>query len=233
MIVRRVIFGAAKVVVLAAVLAVGCDQMGVEVVKILPEPPLRTTPAKQTPSKIRQPTKVAGKRTQSNLGWVPAGWIPPGGISKRWQCIVIHHSASSAGCAGDFHTAHLQRGWDELGYHFVIGNGTGSGNGQIEIGSRWFKQKHGAHCRTTGNYHNEHGIGICMVGNFDRGTPTAAQQASVRKLVRFLMAKCGVSAVRVIGHREAPGAHTRCPGSNVQMPRFRTVLDRYARADGS
>ena len=36
---------------------------------------------------------------------------------------------------------HRDRGFDELGYHFVIGNGTNSGDGQIEVGPRWTKQK--------------------------------------------------------------------------------------------
>ena len=28
------------------------------------------------------------------------------------------------------------KGWDELGYHFVIGNGTDTRDGQVEVGSR-------------------------------------------------------------------------------------------------
>jgi N-acetyl-anhydromuramyl-L-alanine amidase AmpD len=149
--------------------------------------------------------------------------VPPGGFSKRWTCIVVHHSATSCGCASEFHHAHQARGWDELGYHFVIGNGTGSANGQIEVGPRWYKQKHGAHCKTAGNYHNEHGIGICLVGNFERTRPTARQMASLNKLLRFLMANCGIPANRVIGHREAPGAQTVCPGANVIMARIRAT----------
>ena len=61
--------------------------------------------------------------------------------------------------------------WDELGYHFVIGNGTHTGDGQVEVGSRWGKQKHGAHCKTPDNYYNDHGIGICLVGNFENSNP--------------------------------------------------------------
>src|SRR5579863_9129173 len=52
-----------------------------------------------------------------------AAWLPPH-PSDRWQCIVIHHSASDVGGAERFDRWHRAKGWDELGYHFVIGNGT-------------------------------------------------------------------------------------------------------------
>ena len=80
-------------------------------------------------------------------------------------------------------------GWDELGYHFVIGNGRGTPDGMIEVGSRWHKQKHGAHCKTPDNYFNNHGIGICLVGDFTKRRPSAAQMASLEQLVRFLSNK--------------------------------------------
>lgn len=229
--VRGVILRKGKTLILAIVLVVGCDQAAVEVVKILPEPPLQTSPQKWGIAQERHAVTVAKEPSQEKRSsWVPPGWIPPGGISTRWECIVVHHSATATGCASDFNSAHLQRGWDELGYHFVIGNGSGSGDGQIEVGSRWYKQKHGAHCKTAGNYHNEHGIGICLVGNFDNAHPTAAQLASLRKLVRFLMVKCSIPASQVLGHREAPGTHTHCPGRYVYMDHLRDVLSQYAQA---
>jgi 5-methylcytosine-specific restriction endonuclease McrA len=36
-----------------------------------------------------------------------------------------------------FDRSHRDKGWDELGYHFVIGNGTSSGDGVVEVGTRW------------------------------------------------------------------------------------------------
>jgi len=66
---------------------------------------------------------------------------------REWKYIVIHHSASASGCAAEFDRYHREkRGWENgLGYHFVIGNGSGAGDGQIEIGNRWVKQIDGAH----------------------------------------------------------------------------------------
>ncbi|MFQ5589758.1 MAG: peptidoglycan-binding protein, partial [Phycisphaerae bacterium] len=57
-----------------------------------------------------------------------------GRISPRWTTIVIHHSATETGGASLFDRFHRKRGWDGLGYHFVIGNGTDTPDGLIEVG---------------------------------------------------------------------------------------------------
>ena len=56
---------------------------------------------------------------------IPADWIPPSYLESksRWKGIVIHHSASAYGDAAHEHKYHLSRGWDGLGYQFVINNG--------------------------------------------------------------------------------------------------------------
>jgi hypothetical protein len=144
----------------------------------------------------------------------PAGgeWSDISG-SREWRYIVVHHSASEVGNAAIFDAEHRHRGWEELGYHFVIDNGSGGPDGRVEIGPRWRTQKWGAHTgRTPGNEYNNHGIGICLVGDFSRHAPSRAQLASLNRLVCFLAAKYGIPAENIIGHRDAPGAHTECPG---------------------
>ncbi len=154
---------------------------------------------------------------------VPAEWYPP--ISDNdWQVIVIHHSASDTGGARAFDVAHRARGWDELGYHFVIGNGTDTPDGYIEVGSRWFKQKHGAHCKTPSNFYNDFGIGICIVGNFDNYSPSERQMRSLKKLVNFLCQRYHIPANRIYGHREAHGASTHCPGRYFPITGFRNEM---------
>lgn len=143
-------------------------------------------------------------------------------LGRTWNYIVIHHSASETGSAESFHKYHLSKGWDGLGYHFVIGNGTGSRDGEVEIGYRWTQQQRGAHA---GNLeYNEHGIGICLVGDFESGYPTQKQMASLRSLVRFLQAKCGIGSANVAGHDDVPGKKTRCPGAHFPMESFRRSL---------
>ncbi len=133
---------------------------------------------------------------------------------RTWRYIILHHSATPSGNAEQFDKYHREKnGWNSLGYHFVIDNGRGGPDGRVEVGPRWVSQTHGAHTGgTRRDEYNQHGIGICLVGDFMASDPTAAQLASMKKLVRRLMTDHGIPASNVIGHREAPGADTACPG---------------------
>src|SRR5206468_7397697 len=135
---------------------------------------------------------------------VPRAWVPPV-KSNRWECIVIHHSATPVGGAARFDRAHRERGFDELGYHFVIGNGTDTADGRVEVGPRWKAQKYGAHCRSPEDYYNEHGIGICLVGHFDEDRPTAAQMQSLTRLVKYLRRTYDIPADKVLSHGGVTG----------------------------
>ncbi len=133
---------------------------------------------------------------------------------RPWRHIVVHHSATPGGNAEQFdHYHRTVRGWDELGYHFVITNGQGAPDGQVQVGSRWKVQKWGAHTGgTPDNEYNEYGIGICLVGDFSSSMPTQAQLDSLVELLDYLAARYGISKHNIIGHRDAPGANTQCPG---------------------
>ena len=142
----------------------------------------------------------------------------PTAPSASGGIIVIHHSATPTGNADEFDKMHREKGWDELGYHFVIGNGTGSGDGQVEIGPRWVKQKHGAHAKVPGHpEYNDVGIGICLVGNFDVTRPTEAQMASLAQLVRFLMDRYNIPQVQRL--RARPVETHRLPRPQLQLQR--------------
>ncbi|MFH0938759.1 MAG: peptidoglycan recognition family protein [Planctomycetota bacterium] len=143
-------------------------------------------------------------------------------VTREWYHIVVHHSATSTGCIASFDKAHRERGWDGLGYHFVIGNGMGAGDGEVEVGYRWTRQQTGAHAGN--NEYNQHGIGICLVGNFENDAlPSPRQIASLKRLVRFLQVKTGIPTSEVIGHCNVPGKKTLCPG-NLDMSSFRSSL---------
>jgi hypothetical protein len=144
-------------------------------------------------------------------------------VTRDWRHIVVHHSASVVGSASIFDKAHKERGWDGLGYHFVIGNGSASGDGEVEVGYRWKRQQAGAHA---GNAeYNQAGIGICLVGDFEHGgRPSARQMASLRALVRFLQVKTGVPTSEICGHGNVPGKSTECPGKNLDLFAFRASL---------
>lgn len=166
----------------------------------------------------RWATQVSYNRNES-INEIPHEWIPPQQLEDkgRWEGIIIHHSLTDQGSAAIFDKFHREqrRFANGLGYHFVINNGIGQGkaNGVVEVGHRWRKQILGAHTkddRSGRNYYNEHTIGICLVGNFDRDQPTEAQYASLARLVGFLQQLYNIPTQRIEGH----SAHSvkSCPG---------------------
>jgi hypothetical protein len=187
-------------------------------------PALVVPPAPQPPPQVtlnRQSSPPVKENLSSAFGSVPRSWIP--NVTPRpWKWIVIHHSATPSGNAAVFDKMHRDKGWDELGYHFVIGNGTQSGDGQIEVGPRWPKQKWGAHAKTPNNEFNERGIGICLVGNFDVERPTPAQMRSLTRLVAYLMRTYNISPRDVIGHGETKA--TDCPGRYMNVAAVRRAV---------
>lgn len=146
--------------------------------------------------------------------------------NPRWKYIVIHHTATDVGKAYLINRTHLDRGfWNGLGYHFLIDNGTlGKGDGQIEVAPRWIKQQSGAHCNVAGM--NEKGIGVALVGNFNDDPPTAGQLQSLNYLLKTLSQYYHIPASHIIGHRDAPGAATDCPGRRFPMVSVRQCLAR-------
>jgi hypothetical protein len=174
-------------------------------------------PGPASPPATATPPK---NRTARADGSVPRAWTPSV-AARHWKWIVIHHSATPSGSAKSFDRMHKEKGWDELGYHFVIGNGTDTGNGQIEVGARWSKQKWGAHAKTPDNQFNDYGIGICLVGNFDIERPTPQQLRSLAKLVAYLEKTYRIPASRVVGHSDTKP--TDCPGRNLNVATVRRM----------
>jgi N-acetylmuramoyl-L-alanine amidase len=190
---------------------------------------MRQIPVQAAPLRVStpEPRPVAAMPDSGPVTADP-DWVVP--ITRDWRHIVVHHSASASGSASAFDKAHRDRGWDGLGYHFVIGNGSLSGDGEVEVGYRWKRQMQGAHA---GNAeYNQAGVGICLVGDFQNGgRPSAAQMASLRRLTRFLQVKCGVPTYEVIGHQNVPGKSTECPGQYLSMADFRASLGNGAVGD--
>ena len=188
----------------------------------IPAPTPPPAPVAVLPHRYERPDLAAS-------AGIPRTWIPIA-APNEWYWIVIHHSATATGGAAAFDKMHRAKGWDELGYHFVIGNGTDTGDGQIEVGSRWPKQKWGAHAKTPDNRYNEHGIGICLVGNFDITRPTPRQMASLERLVSYLMKTYHVPADHILGHRDTKS--TDCPGRNMSVAAVRSACVRMLAAAG-
>jgi len=149
----------------------------------------------------------------------------PQAAPREWRYIVIHHSATNRGSAQSFDEYHrFKRGWPNgLAYHFVIGNGTDQGDGVVVAGPRWHAQEAGAHANAT--EYNEHGIGICLVGNFDEHPPTPAQMSALRLLIARLAAKYDIPAGAIVGHNQIRrGGSTACPGKYLNLNELRDGL---------
>lgn len=139
-------------------------------------------------------------------------------LSRRWRYIVVHNSGTRQGNAKafDYYHLHVRKMPNGLAYHFVIGNGTSTGDGEIEIGNRWKRQINGGHVHS--DYLNNIALGICLVGDFNRDAPTKNQLEACDELIRYLRQRVGkINGQQAIvkPHREInpPRWPTDCPGS--------------------
>jgi len=140
--------------------------------------------------------------------------VYPNKADRPWKYIVLHHSATASGNYDQIDGEHRKiLGFDGCGYHFVIGNGSGSGDGQIEVAQRWTNQKQGVHCRNARTHDvDEYGIGICLVGDFDRQQPTPRQIAAAQALIAYLSQRYTIAQSRVETHAHLAATKTACPG---------------------
>lgn len=141
------------------------------------------------------------------------------GIQVRrdnWKRIVVHHSAIKYGNAAKYDAAHRRRGMQNgLAYHFVIGNGIDSGDGEIEVGPRWKKQLLGGHVKSYKL--NLTAIGICLVGNFEQTYPSKKQLDAFTQLMDWLQQDVLRKRTEFAGHKELRGEQTICPGKNFPL----------------
>lgn len=158
----------------------------------------------------------------------PADWKADVSESS-WEFIIIHHSATESGSVDSIDQEHRRRKdsvgnpWLGIGYHFVIGNGNGMTDGVVEPTFRWNEQIHGAH---SGNaVFNSRGIGICLIGDFEKTSPTNAQLKSVRELVKVLASRHRITRENLMGHASVKA--TACPGKHFPLKELRTVIPEF------
>jgi len=202
-------------VLAGSIFIVGCGEPKGAKVDILPQPYVVEPSTLVPPAPVIHEPGVTAPPRDPTLAWAP-----PPGSTRQWRYIVIHHTASDIGSLGKIDQWHKSKGWDGCGYDFVIGNGTNSGDGQIQVSTRWMEQATGAHTRLTSefarqrgltpNHYNEWGIGVVLVGNFDHSMPSPSQMASLAKLLNYLMARYQIPESRVVTHGGVDQTH--CPG---------------------
>jgi hypothetical protein len=112
---------------------------------------------------------------------------------ERWKYIYIHHSATPGGDA-------LSLGKSTaggVGDHFVIGNGDGCADGEVQVGQRWNNQQPALPPAGASTI-DPACISICLVGDFDHTVPTPVQMHRLTQLVNTLQARFGVSGENVL-----------------------------------
>jgi hypothetical protein len=110
----------------------------------------------------------------------------------RWKYIYIHQSHTTAGNA-----IALGQETGGLGDHFVIGNGDGCEDGEIQIGQRWNQQQLALPPAGASKI-DPACISICLVGDFDHSVPTQIQFRRISQLVSALQGQLHISNDRVL-----------------------------------
>jgi hypothetical protein len=110
----------------------------------------------------------------------------------RWKYIYIHHSQSPSGDA-----VSLAQSTSGMGDHFLIGNGDGAVDGEIQISQRWNNQQ-SATPPAGANKIDSACISICIVGDFDRTMPTPTQLRRLAQLVGTLQGQLHISRDSVL-----------------------------------
>lgn len=129
-------------------------------------------------------------------------------MKREIDSIIIHCSATKEGVdfkASDIEKWHKQRGFKNIGYHYVIRL-----DGTIECGRHL--ESVGAHCKG----HNKNSIGICYIGGMDhnnkpKDTRTDLQKDVLYSLLRSL--KFIYPNAKIYGHNEL--SNKACPCFNV------------------
>lgn len=178
------------------------------------QPPYRQ-PIPQPDSTI-DTTKVApgivaiGRDNWTNAGPVRSKVNAMNGINK----VTIHHEGWTA---VDFtsQTATAQRiekirqyhtgekRWGDIGYHYIVDRA-----GRVWEGRPI--QYQGAHV----SQNNENNVGILVLGNFEKQSPSSAQLKSLYSTVAGLTKQHRIKTSLVRSHREINP--TTCPGKNLQ-----------------
>lgn len=117
---------------------------------------------------------------------------------RNINLIIVHCSATPEGkdfTVKDIDRWHRQRGFDCIGYHYVVYR-----DGSVHAGRP--EERVGAHCKG----HNANSIGVCYIGGMTadgkqpKDTRTEAQKKALRELLITLKHK--YPKAKICGHRD-------------------------------
>lgn len=126
------------------------------------------------------------------------------------RCVVYHHSLSDDVPAETVRRWHIERGFEDIGYHYLIHQ-----DGTVEPG----REVHLVGAHAPGR--NSCSIGVCLLGDFRRSDPTPEQFASAARL-HHALCRHYLSALDVDFHRAKDNP---CPGPRLDRARFRQAVE--------
>lgn len=164
-----------------------------------------------------------------------------GRVTSDVKHCVVHHSAVNSSDTDyvkrvrNIYVFHTQtRGWDDIGYNFLI-----APNGQLFAGRD--PQGSGAQDDVMGAHYcgkNTGTMGICMMGDFTDSTVTDTAKGTLKHVLVWKLYKSGLSTKDVfrhplgtgdylktiVGHRD--GCATACPGASFypEFSKLRTAV---------
>lgn len=139
--------------------------------------------------------------------------------------ITIHHDGMSAFTNTSRNAARTRieqirsahrngNGWADIGYHYAIDPA-----GRVWEGRPTDWQ--GAHVK----FHNEHNLGILVMGNYEHQRPNEIQLAALKQLLQSRCRAYNIQPSRIYTHREL--RPTACPGRYLQ-PRIVAIRSTLA-----
>ena len=177
-------------------------------------------PAYRQPSYPPTPSPVTPATTGSLGALSRSNWTSEGPIRSKVNMmngismITVHHEgwkvvdftdkSATQDRIETIRTVHVRdRGWGDIGYHFIVDRA-----GRIWEGRPIEYQ--GAHV----SENNEHNVGILVLGNFEKQSPSNAQLQTLFSTTLKLKQMYRVQTKLVRSHQEIKP--TSCPGANLQ-----------------
>ena len=108
----------------------------------------------------------------------------------RWNCIEIYYSGAKAGNIEQLASLSGLANTEDINCHFVICNGLGGDNGQIQTTEKWQRQWSSIPGRTW--YGSGQTIRICLIADGKTAHPTDFQIKSIEALVEALYRKFSI-----------------------------------------
>lgn len=110
---------------------------------------------------------------------------------NRWNCIEIYYSDTKAGNLEQLASLSGLDSSEDLNCHFVICNGLGADDGQIQHTEKWQRQWSIVPGRTW--YGSSQTIRICVIADEETAPPTNLQIKRAEALVEVLSRKFNIS----------------------------------------